>query len=230
MTHPAWPSNSWQIYSWDYDTHAAFYGAKKASEPVHIQLNLPDNVLAVVNTTQRDQTGLTATVRVTDLAGKLLLERANAIDALSNRTTNLPVVDLDSLFVSTPMLLVSLRLADKTGAIVSENFYWRGRDTASYRAMNDMVTVSLTTRLSGVTEDGKDKVLTVTLENNAATPALAAKVTLVDDTGARILPALYSDNYVSLMGGESKAITIRYPATITANPRVTLRGWNVVAK
>ncbi len=41
MTHPAWPSNTWQIYSWDYDTHAAYYGAKKAAEPLHVQLNLP---------------------------------------------------------------------------------------------------------------------------------------------------------------------------------------------
>jgi hypothetical protein len=26
MTHPAWPSNHWQIYSSDYDTQASYYG------------------------------------------------------------------------------------------------------------------------------------------------------------------------------------------------------------
>ena len=31
MTHPAWPSNHWQIYTLDYDTHAAYYGVKKAT-------------------------------------------------------------------------------------------------------------------------------------------------------------------------------------------------------
>ena len=52
MTHPAWPSNTWQIYSSDYDTAAAYYAVKKACEPLHAQLNLPDYRLAVVNTTR----------------------------------------------------------------------------------------------------------------------------------------------------------------------------------
>ncbi|WP_298195811.1 LamG-like jellyroll fold domain-containing protein, partial [Novosphingobium sp.] len=50
MTHPAWPSNHWQIYSSDYDTHGSYYGFKTAAEPLHIQLNLPDNTVTVVNT------------------------------------------------------------------------------------------------------------------------------------------------------------------------------------
>jgi len=40
MTHPAWPSNHWQIYSADYDTQASYYGVKKANEPLHVQMNL----------------------------------------------------------------------------------------------------------------------------------------------------------------------------------------------
>ncbi|MEG8055009.1 glycoside hydrolase family 2 TIM barrel-domain containing protein [Sphingomonas aerolata] len=49
MTQPAWPSSAWQIFSSDYDTHAAFYGTKKASEPVHVQMNLPDHKVVLVN-------------------------------------------------------------------------------------------------------------------------------------------------------------------------------------
>ncbi len=41
MTHPAWPSNTWQIYSSDYDTQASYYGVKSACEPLHAQMNLP---------------------------------------------------------------------------------------------------------------------------------------------------------------------------------------------
>ena len=230
MTHPAWPSNAWQIYSWDYDTHAAFYGAKKASEPVHIQMNLPDNVLAIVNTTQQDHPGLTSSVTVTDLTGATLLKREDNVDALSNRTTNLLPVDLDALFQKHPMVLVALRLTDKSGGLISENFYWRGKETAAYQAMNAMVPVALDLKMSDAVADGQDKVITVTMSNAAATPALAAKLTLVNESGARILPALYSDNYVSLLGGETKQIRIRYPATTTKAPRVSLRGWNVVAQ
>ncbi len=58
MTHPAWPSNHWQIYTHDYDTHAAYYGVKKAVEPVHVQMNLPDYTVTVVNSTRDARTGL----------------------------------------------------------------------------------------------------------------------------------------------------------------------------
>ena len=58
MTHPAWPSNSWQIYTSDYDAPAAYYAVAKACEPLHAQLNLPDYSVAVVNTTRGAASGL----------------------------------------------------------------------------------------------------------------------------------------------------------------------------
>ena len=72
MTHPSWPSNTWQIYSADYDTAAAYYAVKKACEPVHVQMNLPDYALAVVNTTQAEQRHLTLEARVLSLDNRLL--------------------------------------------------------------------------------------------------------------------------------------------------------------
>lgn len=227
MTHPAWPSNAWQIYSWDYDTHAAYYGARRAAEPLHIQLNLPDNVLAVVNSTREDRAGLTASVRVTDLAGRTLFARTDTVAAAANRVANLPAVPLADLFEKNPMVLVRLELRDSADALVSENFYWRGKDEAAYRALTAMPVVPLAVTLSRPQIDGADKVVQVTLRNASATPALAAKLTLVDAKGERILPAFYSDNYASLMPGETRAITIRYPATRSGTPEVTLRGWNV---
>lgn len=40
MTHPAWPSMIWQTYSYDFESTGAFFGSKKACEPIHIQFNL----------------------------------------------------------------------------------------------------------------------------------------------------------------------------------------------
>jgi hypothetical protein len=228
MTHPAWPSNAWQIYSSDYDTHAAFYGAKKATEPLHIQLNLPDNRLAIINTTQADKAGLKATTLVTDLTGKQLFVRTDTADAPANAVTNLPIVPLDNIFATHPMVLVSLKLTDASGKLVSENFYWRGKEAASYQALNTMPSVPVMVTLSTPAMDGKDNVVTATVQNNASTPALNTKLTLVDAKGVRILPALYTDNYISLLPGERKTITIRYPISIASPPKVTIRGWNVV--
>jgi hypothetical protein len=230
MTHPAWPSNAWQIYSWDYDTHAAYYGAKKATEPLHVQLNLPDNELVVLNTTQADARGLVSKVRVAGLDNRELFAREDRVDALANRATPLAPVPLDRLFAQHPMVLVSLALTDRQGGIVSENFYWRGRDAAAYRALNDLAPAAIAARVAPPTVEGTDRAIAVTLSNDGAVPALNAKLTLVDAAGKRILPAYYSDNYVALLPGEKKTITVRYPDTIAAAPAFTLRGWNVAER
>jgi beta-galactosidase/beta-glucuronidase len=230
MTHPSWPSNAWQLYSWDYDTHAAYYGAKKAAEPVHIQLNLPDNALVVLNTTQADLKGLTATTRVVSLDDRELFARSDTLDALANRATPLAPVPLDGLYAGSPMVLVSLRLTDATGRLVSENFYWRGKDPASYRALNDLAPARLDAWMDVAPAEGKDKMVRVTLRNTSRTPALNAKLTLVNGKGERILPAFYSNNYVSLLPGESRTIEVRYPAGTKDAPHFTLGGWNVPAQ
>ena len=228
MTHPAWPSNAWQIYSWDYDTHAAYYGAKKAAEPLHIQLNLPGNELVVLNTTQADAKGLTARVRVVGLDNAELFTRADRIDALANRATPLAAVPLDTLYAAHPVVLVRLTLADAAGKTVSDNFYWRGRDSASYQALNGLAPATLSARMAPPVVDGTDRMVAVTLSNEGQVPALNAKLTLLGPDGKRILPAFYDDNYVALLPGERRTIAIRYPKALTdARPTVTLRGWNV---
>lgn len=69
----------------------------------------------------------------------------------------------------------------------------------------------------------------VTLVNAGTEPSLNNKLTLVDAEGRRILPAYYSDNYVSLLPGERRTVDIAYPASAgRGTPRVQLRGWNTV--
>ncbi|MBX9885981.1 MAG: glycoside hydrolase family 2, partial [Novosphingobium sp.] len=145
MTHPAWPSNAWQLYSSDMDTPAAYYGARAGAEPVHIQLNLPDNKLMVINTTRGDLPGLTARVRVTDLAGRTLLQKEQSVSSPANTATPAGAVDLAPLMAKGGMVLVALDLVDAKGTVLSRNVYWRGRDTAAYRELTAMpaATISL---------------------------------------------------------------------------------------
>lgn len=228
MSHPAWPSNAWQIYSWDYDTHAAYYGAKKATETLHVQLNLPGNELVVLNTTQQDVRGLTAKVRVVGLDNAELFTREVRVDALANRATLSAAVPLERLLIEHPMVLVSLELRDGE-RLLSDNFYWRGRDTTAYRALNTLGAATIAAVATALPAEGADRVLTVTLANEGTVPALNAKLTLVDGAGKRILPAYYSDNYVALLPGDRRTITVRYPAAIEGKVGFTLRGWNVAS-
>ncbi len=225
MTHPAWPSNTWQLYSWDYDAHAAYYGAKKGAEPLHVQLNLPDNELVALNTTRYDRRGLTARVRVVALDGRELWTQDMPVDALANRATPLAHVPLERLFATDQVLLVRLALMDGD-TIVADNFYWRGRDRASLRRLEALAPVALNVSAGTISRDGNDQVLVVTLVNRTAVPAINARLSLIDTAGARILPAYWTDNFIALLPGETRALTVRFPADKSAGG-LHLDGWNI---
>ncbi|MBC8025316.1 MAG: hypothetical protein H7Y89_04955 [Steroidobacteraceae bacterium] len=226
MTHPAWPSNHWQIYTHDYDTHAAYYGVKKATEPVHVQMNLPDYSVTVVNSTRESSTGLTLETRVFTLDGDLLSERKTSVDAKANDMVTLGDLGIAGHIATKGMVLVALRLRDGAGNLVSGNDYWPGKDDASHRKLNALSEQQIELQATGRTVEA-ERVVSVRLVNPGKTPAFAAKLTLVDAGGERILPALYSDNYVVVMPGEPRTITIRYPAKLGDKATIRVRGWNV---
>jgi hypothetical protein len=227
MTQPAWPSSAWQIFSSDYDTHAAFYGTKKASEPVHVQMNLPDFKVIVVNNGRTPLAGATVHARVTTLDNKLVAERTAAVSADAGLTADALTLDLAPTLAN-GMVLVSLDVTSASGEILSRNVYWQGRDDAAYRALDGMPQVRLTAKAASRNE-GTDRVTSVDLANPSGTAAIETKLTLFGANGAQVLPALFTDNYVSLMPGESRRIEMRYPASAaTGAVTVKLRGWNVV--
>ena len=70
MGQSAYPSLVWQTYDYYYDLTGAYWGIRKACEPVHIQWSYADNSVKVINTTLKEQKGLTATGKVYNLDGK----------------------------------------------------------------------------------------------------------------------------------------------------------------
>jgi len=226
MTQPAWPSTMWQILSSDYDTQASFYGVKKACEALHVQLDLSNFNVDMVNTTTSAQPGVTITANVYSLDNKSLLQHTEKKDLTANATTPGFKLDLAPL-MGTGVVFVKLEARSATGQLLSENLYWLGATSASYRALthlpNANVSVSATWAKSGDTQH-----IRVHLQNSGTAAALQNKLTLVNAADrSRILPAYYSDNYVSLLPGESKEVDIEFPASASSQPQVNLRGWNL---
>ena len=65
-----------------------------------------------------------------------------------------------------------------------------------------------------------------TLINRSPVPAVMVKLTVLGPDGRRLLPVYLSDNYVSLLPGERRDVTIRCNESC---PLLTpsVRGWNV---
>ena len=229
MTHPAWPSNHWQIYGHDYDTHASYYGVKKATEPLHAQLNLPDYSLSVVNVTRNAHAGLKLISEVRTLDNRLLAHREDQIDAGANSAVHAPALQLLPLLQEHGVVIVRLELRDGGGRLITDNTYVESKDDASQRQLNALPRQALAAKASTRRVDD-EHIARVQVTNRGKSPALSVKLTVVDGNGTRILPALYSDNYFAVLPGESRDIEIRYPATSAARAAVRIRGWNVEPK
>lgn len=227
MTQPAWPSTMWQILSADYDTQASFYGTKKACEPLHVQLNLGNDEVDVVDTTAEPHAGLTASAKVYSLAGALLSQTDAKADISANAVKHLLRLDL-APSLAKGMVIVVLQLTDASGAVVSRNLYWLGADAAKYRELTRLTAIKLGVT-SSVAKAGEETKITVMLTNPGKEVSLANKLTLLGAEGKRVLPAYLSDNYVSLLPGESQPVEITLPAgTQTNHLQLALRGWNAV--
>jgi beta-galactosidase/beta-glucuronidase len=227
MTQPAWPSNTWQILSSDYDTQSSFYAVKKACEPVHVQLDLSNYNVDVVNTTNGTLTGLIVTAKVFSLDGKLLLTHEQRLDCAADSVFTGLKLEVEPL-IANAMAIVKLELRNSAGQLLSDNFYWLGDNSLSYRQLTRLPMATLTTKAVS-TRTGDTSHVHVELKNAGNAVALMSKLTLTNaDDGTRILPAYLSDNYVSLLPGETRAIDIEYPTSAArSTPQLTLRGWNV---
>ena len=229
MTHPAQPSMVWQIYSADYDTHAAFYGFEKAAELLHVQWNLDTDKVAVVNHLFAPVNGSTVTVRVIGLDGRELERRVVKVDAAPSATAE--VADLhwpDP--ASTPVVFLKLEWRDVSGQLLSENFYWHAAKPEELQALNGLAPVKLD-GAARFSRTGGEVIARVALANPGGNVALMTHLVLHDAaTGKRILPAYYSDNYLSLLPGEKREITVTCAAKdAAAAMKVSVEGWNVSA-
>ena len=230
MSHPAWPSTTWQIYSSDYDTQASYYGVKEASEPVHVQMNLPDHRIVVVNNTAAPLHGLTVSAHVFAPGGEGHRELATGtatLDAPAVAVTpvTMTTADISRLSSEHGLVFVQLQLHDAGGKLVSRNFYWVAHEPADLRKLGDLPEVSLDMRAQ---RDANGSIR-VSLRNPSAHAALSAKLTVVDAQGQRVLPAYYSGNYLNLAPGETREITITgdTATALDGAASVEVRGWNV---
>jgi hypothetical protein len=223
MTQPAWPSMEWNFLGSDYDTQSSFYGTQKACEPVHAQLDLTNSAVDLINL--GDARSFKVETRVLALDGKVLGDQTNQVEAPANARTSVGKPDLAKI-ADGHTVLVSLKVSDANGAPVSDNFYWWSKDESSLRELNGIAAAKLTAS-AAASVDGSERRVTVKINNPGPIPALMVKLTLKDaSTGQRILPAYYSENYVSLLPGEERNITIEF-SSASSKPAIGLRGWNL---
>ena len=169
-----------------------------------------------------------ATADVYSLDNKTLLHKEAQADVPADGVVTAMHLELAPL-EKEQVILVKLDLSDQRGAPVSSNLYWLTSESRDLRDLVRLASPTVNIRATETREGGQVRVH-VELKNTGSDVALQNKLTLVNSTtGERILPAYYSDNYVSLLPGESRTVDVEYQASVSAGaaPALTLRGFNM---
>jgi hypothetical protein len=222
----AFPSVVWQVYDWFLMPNAGYYFMQNACEPVHIQLNLSNNKVMVLNRTYKSFSGLTAQADIYSLGSKPLFHESIDVSLVPTdikETSSLDKILKEAKGVS----FIVLNLKNSSGKILSHNVYWISPD-GDYKSMNEMNETNI--YVSELKEEkGKiDNKWTIQITNNTGKMAFFIRPQLMS-CGEEILPSFWSVNYFTLAPGESTAVSVTCPSAKLkdGDPVLKVSGWNV---
>ena len=221
----ALPSVIWQIYDWYLLPNAGYYYMKKACEPVHVQFNLNDSSVAVINRSRFDQQNLKVEARLYDINGKQLAQVAGNIKQVLADHGVQAFSFKKELKAHQAFAFVLLSLKDKEGREISSNVYWSSPNN-DYTALNKMSASTLKIQVIKSDWQHSRSSITVKLENPGKQLAffVRGQVMIGND---EVMPALWSDNYITLAPGETKEISVNFHRVIgTGNLQLKFSGWN----
>ncbi len=204
-SNSSWPSIPWQVYDWYLQSHAGYYGTKKASQLFTVQLNRNDNTLSALNLYGNKVEGALLEATLYDKNLKVLWSKKEnvSIDSNSVLSSDIVVPETEDL------CFLKLKLTDKENNRTAENFYWMGSNR-DYSELEDMDAPKLSVKVSANndTQCCKSK-YTVTVKNSGKSLAFLTSFSIVgSESRQEFLPAFWSDNYISLLPGESKVLTV----------------------
>lgn len=226
MSHPAWPSMVWQTYDYYFEPTAAYFGCKKACEPLHIQMNPLMRTIEVVNTSAGRHKGMTAKAVIVNMDGTTQWQKECKLDCDEDSTVSCFALQVPETVSETYFLKLTLT---EDGDLVSDNFYWCGMEQGNYRALRNLAEASVSKSVH-LDRQGDEWKGTVRLRNDSDVPALMFRIKVCcGKCGDLILPVMYEDNYFSLLPGESKTVELSFSNLDThgEKPEIKLSAYNV---
>jgi exo-1,4-beta-D-glucosaminidase len=231
MYNAAWPKFYWQLYDYFLMPNGAFYGAKKACEPLHVQYNYKENVVQLVNSFYQDFKRLKVVARAFDFNAKEIFAKEVTTEMKADESKILFKPELPKELNG--IYFLKLSLTDKMGKEISSNFYWlssKGDDDADFTGLAKLPAVDVVAK-PGIfsKENGKLK-LVVEFTNPSTSLAFGLNPKLLSfSTQEPILPIFWQDNYFTLLPGEKRAVEMQIDALLVKEDKVWLKldGWNL---
>ncbi len=242
MLNNGWPSLIWHLYDYYLVPAGGYFGTKKAMEPVHVQYSYDDNSVAVVNSKYESFSGMKVSAKIYDIDGKEKASKEATLDAPADSTNK--AFDLPKVASLSKTYFLRLQLHSAVGELVSNNFYWLSTkaDTLDWAKKQDTVYTPQAQfgDLTGLNSLPEIKLktdasfangqlnLTVTNTGDAVAFMVHARVTR-GAGGEDLTPIFWTDNYFSLLPGETQTVSAKFeqPAAGAPAPVLVMDGWNV---
>ena len=248
MLNNAWPSIIWNLYDYYLVPSGAYFGSKKACEPLHVQYSYDDNSVQVVNGHDRAFSGMRVQATIFDINSAEKSRQQATLDIPADSSVRaLRLRPIDGI---APTYFLKLELRDASGKLVNDNFYWLSTkpDVLDWRkkfeevytpesayadlsGLNSLPSVKLAIRGS-IKHEGKENVVHVFVENPSSSLAFMVHVRVAKANGDDdVVPIFWDDNYVSLLPGENRDLTAHFEAANAGDGGLvlTVDGWNVTA-
>jgi exo-1,4-beta-D-glucosaminidase len=241
MLNSAWPSLYWHLYDYYLLPSAAYYAARKANEPLQIIYDYGKNAVFVVNEKPGSQEYLLAKVKILDVNSKVLFDKELELSVESNVSKQL--ISLDAIHGT---VFLDLKLFNKSGQVVADNFYWLNekqdlpdfakttwaytpmKEYTDFSGLNNLPKTDINLHFFSTTE-GNSLIITTEISNKTDKTAFFMSLAILDEEGKRIFPVFWDDNYFSLPPGESRTIKCTVPKLSLKEHKtfLELSGWNI---
>lgn len=205
-TQNPWTSLRGQMYDWSLDVNASLYGTRKGCEPLHAYYNPVTRKAGLLNTTLKDYTDLSIVARIYNLEGKLLWEKETRASSKANTVQELLDIPVPEGIQGAYFLRLALN-ADVP------NIYWLTTEPKDYTSLSQLPK-SRPDIKTDIKKEGSNFVGTVRLSADSQISFFNRIKVFDRETGKRILPVHYSDNYITLMPGDQQEISLEFPANL----------------
>jgi hypothetical protein len=215
------------FYDYFLDYTGGYFGYKHGAAPVHIQLNLNDSVVCILNQTADKLNGITAVSRLYDLHGKLVSEQKHSVNLNTQEVILLDKIvlpkDINEIF------FLKLQLTNRD-RVLDENLYWLSNKPRSYEKLTSLGKISVKTVIKRST-DGR---AFIEISNQENETAFFIRLKIVNSKNELVLPSFFTDNYFTLLPGDTKQVELDLGSANNAKKldelKLVTEGWNILSE
>jgi hypothetical protein len=198
-----WTSLRGQLYDVFLEQNGGFYGFKHGAEPLHVQLNINDSSICVMNQTCFDARNLLVESELFDIHGNSIENGSSKVNVKAN-TYKIS----GKLFKGEKpggFYFARLRLKNNKGELLDENLYWLAARESDWLELEGIRPAELQVSVS----ERDDGSILAAIENTGKETAFFLRMKISDKKdGKLVLPVFMEDNYITLFPGELRQIGI----------------------